>query len=75
MTGNPYFGKNNMAAFKAACEEDNEIKTKRMNELHLTNYKPKNKKKVKKWWQNVGFVARLKNLAFMNNIYIYYRII
>ncbi len=45
MTGNPYFGKSNTTAFKAACEEDNEIRTKRMNELHKTDYKPSTKQK------------------------------
>jgi len=45
MTGNPYFGKLGITAFKAACEEDDETRTKRMNELHQTDYKPKSKQK------------------------------
>ena len=49
---NPYFGKSDTIAYKAACEEKDEDRTKRMNELHYTDYKPlskqKNRRKVRK---------------------------
>jgi tRNA A37 N6-isopentenylltransferase MiaA len=42
---NPFFGKDSTKAFKEACEENDEDRTKRMNELHYTNYKPSSKQK------------------------------
>lgn len=42
---NPYFGKSDTTAFRAACEENIEDRVKRMNELHYTDYKPSSKQK------------------------------
>lgn len=41
MTGNPFFGKKDISAFKEACTVINTPQhEKRMNELHFSNYKP-----------------------------------
>lgn len=49
---NPYFGKDITKAYKEACEENDEIRTKRLNELHYTDYKPPSKQKNRRKAQN-----------------------